>query len=68
MGHLHLLFWLSLIPFTTAWMGENHFESLPVAVYGVVLMLAGVAYFILTRAQRSFHLLLQNVRSGTVGP
>ena len=55
MGHLHLLFWLSLIPFTTAWMGENHFESLPVAVYGVVLMLAGVAYFILTRALIKLH-------------
>ncbi len=54
-ANLHLLFWLSLIPFTTAWMGENHFESLPVAVYGVVLLLAGVAYFILTNALINLH-------------
>jgi uncharacterized membrane protein len=44
----HLLFWLSLIPFTTGWMGENHFESLPVASYGVVMLFAGIAYSILT--------------------
>src|SRR5947199_9174961 len=54
-ANLHLLFWLSLIPFTTAWMGENHFESWPVAVYGIVLMFAGVAYFILTRALINLH-------------
>jgi uncharacterized membrane protein len=48
-ANLHLLFWLSLIPFTTAWMGENHFATWPVAVYGLVLLLAGVAYFILTK-------------------
>ena len=54
-ANLHLLFWLSLIPFTTAWMGENHFESWPVAVYGMVLLLAGVAYFILTKALISLH-------------
>jgi len=54
-ANLHLLFWLSLIPFTTAWMGENHFESWPVAVYGMVLLLAGVAYFILTRALIDLH-------------
>ena len=47
-ANLHLLFSLSLIPFTTAWMGENHFATWPVAVYGLVLLLAGVAYFILT--------------------
>ena len=46
-ANLHLLFWLSLIPFTTAWMGENHFASMPVAFYGGVLFMAGVAYFIL---------------------
>ena len=46
-ANLHLLFWLSLIPFTTAWMGENHFAALPVALYGGVLMMAAVAYFIL---------------------
>ena len=54
-ANLHLLFWLSLVPFTTAWMGENHFASWPVAVYGIVLLLAGVAYFILTRALISLH-------------
>jgi uncharacterized membrane protein len=46
-ANLHLLFWLSLMPFVTGWMGENHFAPLPTALYGVVLMLAGVAYFIL---------------------
>lgn len=54
-ANLHLLFWLSLVPFTTAWMGENHFDSWPVAVYGVVLMLAGVAYFVLTKALIHLH-------------
>src|SRR6516225_4412340 len=54
-ANLHLLFWLSLVPFTTAWMGENHFASWPVAVYGIVLLLAGVAYFILTRALINLH-------------
>jgi uncharacterized membrane protein len=49
-ANLHLLFWLSLIPFTTAWMGENHFASMPSAVYGIVLLMAAVAYFILARA------------------
>jgi uncharacterized membrane protein len=49
-ANLHLLFWLSLVPFTTAWMGENHFASAPQAVYGVVLLMAGVAYIILQRA------------------
>ena len=46
-ANLHLLFWLSLIPFVTGWMGENHFAELPVALYGVVLLLAAIAYFIL---------------------
>ena len=46
-ANLHLLFWLSLIPFVTGWMGENHFAALPTAVYGVVLLLAAVAYTIL---------------------
>jgi uncharacterized membrane protein len=49
-ANLHLLFWLSLIPFTTGWMGENHFASLPTAVYGVVLLLAAIAYTILQHA------------------
>ena len=54
-ANLHLLFWLSLIPFTTAWMGENHFDSWPVAIYGMVLLSAGVAYFILTKALINLH-------------
>ena len=49
-SNLHLLFWLSLVPFVTGWMGENHFAAWPVALYGVVLLMAGIAYFILTRA------------------
>jgi len=54
-ANLHLLFWLSLVPFVTAWMDENHFESWPVAVYGMVLLMAGVAYFILTKALIQLH-------------
>ena len=46
-ANLHLLFWLSLIPFVTGWMGENHFAALPTALYGVVLLLAAGAYRIL---------------------
>src|SRR5437868_1317938 len=46
-ANLHLLFWLSLVPFATGWMGENHFASLPTAVYGVILLAAAIAYFIL---------------------
>ena len=49
-ANLHLLFWVSLTPFVTAWMGENHFAAWPVALYGVVLFFAGTAYYILTRA------------------
>lgn len=48
-ANMHLLFWLSLIPFVTAWAGENHFAASPVALYGFVLMMAGVAYYILAR-------------------
>jgi uncharacterized membrane protein len=47
-SNLHLLFWLSIIPFATAWMGENHFAPLPVALYGFILLMNGVAYSILT--------------------
>ena len=54
-ANLHLLFWLSLIPFVTAWMGENHFAATPVAVYGVVLVFAAIAYFILTRTLLRIH-------------
>lgn len=46
-ANMHLLFWLSLVPFTTGWMGENHFAPLPTAVYGSVLLAAAIAYFIL---------------------
>lgn len=46
-ANLHLLFWLSLFPFATGWMGENHFEALPTAAYGVVLLMAAIAYWIL---------------------
>ncbi len=46
-ANLHLLFWLSLIPFTTGWMGENHFAKLPAAAYGAVLLMSAVAYYIL---------------------
>jgi uncharacterized membrane protein len=46
-ANLHLLFWLSLIPFATGWMGENHFAAAPCALYGLVLLMAAIAYFIL---------------------
>ncbi len=49
-ANLHLLFWLSLLPFATGWMGENHFARLPSALYGVVLLLAAIAYWILQHA------------------
>jgi uncharacterized membrane protein len=49
-ANLHLLFWLSLLPFTTGWMGENHFAALPTALYGVNLFMAAIAYWILARA------------------
>jgi TMEM175 potassium channel family protein len=49
-ANLHLLFWLSLFPFTTGWMGENHLASLPTAVYGFVLLMAAIAYYILQSA------------------
>jgi uncharacterized membrane protein len=46
-ANLHLLFWLSLFPFATGWMGENHFAALPTALYGVVLLMAAIAYYVL---------------------
>jgi uncharacterized membrane protein len=49
-ANLHLLFWLSLIPFVTGWVGENHFAELPMALYGGVLLMAAIAYFILQRS------------------
>jgi uncharacterized membrane protein len=54
-ANLYLLFWLSLIPFVTGWMGENHFATLPVALYGTVLLMAGLAYFVLARALAAHH-------------
>jgi uncharacterized membrane protein len=49
-ANMHLLFWLSLVPFVTGWMGENHFAPIPTALYGVVLLLAAIAYLLLQRA------------------
>jgi uncharacterized membrane protein len=54
-ANLHLLFWLSLIPFTSGWMGENHFTTWPVALYGFVLFMAGIAYYILAHALVKLH-------------
>jgi len=54
-ANLHLLFWLSLVPFVTGWMGQNHFASLPTAVYGAVMIMAAVAYTILQNALIAHH-------------
>jgi len=54
-ANFHLLFWLSLVPFVTGWMNENHFAPLTVAAYGVVLLGAAIAYFILTRVLLASH-------------
>ena len=54
-ANLHLLFWLSLAPFVTAWMGDNHWAPVPVAAYGLVLLCAAIAYFVLTRVLISAH-------------
>ncbi len=53
--NIHLLFWLSLIPFVTGWMGENRFTMWPVALYGIVLLMAGVAYYFLAHCLASLH-------------
>jgi uncharacterized membrane protein len=53
--NLHLLFWLSLLPFATGWMGENHFAPIPTALYGFVLLMAAVAYYLLVRALIRHH-------------
>jgi uncharacterized membrane protein len=55
LANLHLLFWMSLMPFATAWSGETMFAELPMAVYGFVLWMAGFAYFLLVRAMISHH-------------
>jgi uncharacterized membrane protein len=49
-ANMHLLFWLSLIPFATAWMGENHFSAMPTALYGFILLMSGFAYWLLQKA------------------
>jgi uncharacterized membrane protein len=74
-ANLHLLFWLSLFPFSTAWMGENSFAPIPVAAYGVVLLAAALAYFLLVRAliarEGSNSMLAQAVgrdRKGKISP
>jgi uncharacterized membrane protein len=54
-ANLHLLFWLSLFPFVTGWMGENHFAPVTVSLYGCILLLAGIAYSILVRALLACH-------------
>jgi uncharacterized membrane protein len=54
-ANTHLLFWLSLFPFATGWMGENHFASLPTALYGGVLLMAGVAYWLLQQRIIAVH-------------
>ncbi|HKR06868.1 MAG TPA: TMEM175 family protein [Bacteroidia bacterium] len=54
-ANLHLLFWLSLIPFATAWMGENHFANQPVAVYAILMLLCSVAYYILHQTIMAHH-------------
>jgi TMEM175 potassium channel family protein len=54
-ANLHLLFWLSLIPLVTAWVAENNFAAWPVALYGIVLVLAAIAYFILTSSLIALH-------------
>jgi uncharacterized membrane protein len=54
-ANLHLLFWLSLVPFVTAWMGDTHFAQMPVALYGVLLLCAAIAFTILTRTLLAVH-------------
>ena len=54
-ANLHLLFWLSLIPFTTAWIGEHHFAAFPMMLYGIILLMNAIAYFILQRVILKHH-------------
>jgi uncharacterized membrane protein len=63
-ANLHLLFWLSLVPFATAWMGENHVASAPTAAYGFVLLMAAIAYYLFQRAivaRQGRHALLDSI-------
>ncbi|HMJ47209.1 MAG TPA: TMEM175 family protein [Ferruginibacter sp.] len=53
--NIHLLFWLSLVPFATAWMGENHFSKWPVALYGMILLMASIAYYFLAHSLTNLH-------------
>jgi uncharacterized membrane protein len=67
-ANLHLLFWLSLVPFATGWMGENHFTALPTALYGCVMLMAAVAFWILSRAiitSQGEHSVLRRAIEGT---
>src|SRR4051812_20971625 len=54
-SNMHLLFWLSLIPFSTGWMGENHFQELPVALYAINLLLCAISYYILQKTIMKYH-------------
>jgi uncharacterized membrane protein len=67
-ANLHLLFWLSLIPFVTSWMGENSFSTIPVALYGLVLWMTALAYYLMVRALLAYHdddsLLIAAIGSG----
>lgn len=54
-ANIHLLFWLSLLPFATGWMGENHFAQWPVVIYGIVLLMASIAYFIMVQSLLPLH-------------
>ena len=54
-ANIHLLFWLSLFPFVTGWMGENHFETWPVVLYGIVAFMAGIAYYLLAHSLAQLH-------------
>src|SRR6187397_3431693 len=54
-ANLHLLFWLSLIPFVTGWMGQNHFEPIPCAAYGIVMLCCGTAYYVLAHTLVALH-------------
>ncbi len=54
-ANAHLLFWLSLVPFATGWMGENHFSKWPVVLYGFILLMAGIAYYILAHCLTDLH-------------
>jgi uncharacterized membrane protein len=54
-ANLHLLFWLSLVPFATSWMGQNNFATIPVALYGVILCLTALAYYIMVRVLMAYH-------------